>query len=401
MGGFSLKLKKLSVSLVVLTLMSVGFGMYASDNAQAAFIQTLSNNGLPNTFVAYDTAWNDAGTMAVVVGFDSSGTPGTNSYAYWASNDTYTPIANAGYNQQKLHAVDYFSQPIYDWPNVLLVDADWMEEDLIIYYQNLFQGCQAYVDTWDVWNGMAHGMTVNQGKPTVATMAGYDLVVWIPSRYMTGMFGGGDAFNVNDQNQVSLYLNGGGNFFLSNLEFSTFNSFAGPGNFGYDYLGCNGANIATNYEYYAWPKFGDSVYGHLSYGWQDWWISPWSGKTSATDNLFPGLGTVCYEGENDVGSRANTGLRYDSGVFKTIYFGFPLETLQMGYAFQVMQATLDWITAPSPDQSSDSMGAWGLVNAGLDTGDPFAQSFIPSIGSISKVEFYMYAFASTFDDFNI
>jgi hypothetical protein len=53
-----------------------------------------------------------------------------------------------------------------------------------------------------------------------------------------------------------------------------------------------------------------------------------------------------------------------------------------------MQRTLDWLIAPPPDQSSDSMGAWGLVNAGFDTGDPFAQSFIPSIGSISKVEFY-------------
>ena len=141
--------RKLSVSLVVLTLMSVSFGMFASDNAQAAFIQPLSNTGLPPTFIAYDTAWNDDGSMAVVVGFDSSGTPGTNAYAYYPNNDTYWPIDNAGYNQQKLHGVDYFSEPIYDWPNVLLVDADYNENNLITFYQNVFMNCQAYVDTWE------------------------------------------------------------------------------------------------------------------------------------------------------------------------------------------------------------------------------------------------------------
>jgi hypothetical protein len=393
------------VSLVVLTLVSVSFGMYASDNAQAAFIQPLDLLGLlPSTFIAYDTAWNDAGTMAVVVGFDSSGTPGTNAYSYWASNDTYTPIANAGYNQQKLHAVDFFSQPIYDWPNVLLVDADWMEEGLISYYSSLFSQCNAYVDTWDVWYGMTKGMTVNQGKPTAADMAAYDLVVWIPSRYMAGYMGlGGDAFNINDQNQVSLYLNGGGNFFLSNLDFTTYYwSTFSLGGFANDYLGASGYG-SMSYEYYVRNVSADAVFGGLGTVSQNWGV-PWGGfPPGHTDNLWTAPGaTYCFQGgSSDMLSWAYTGLRYDSGSFKSIYFAFPLETLPVYYASEIMQKTLDWITAPSPDQSSDSMGSWGLVNAGFDTGDPFAQSFIPSIGSISKVEFYMYAFSSTFDDFNI
>lgn len=393
--------RKISSAILAVVMVSMSFGMISSDSAQAAFIQPLSNNGLPSTFVAYDTAWNEAGTMAVVVGFDSSGTPGTNAYAYYPNNDTYVPIQNQGYNQQRLHAVDYFKQPIYDWPNVLLVDADYMEENLIGYYQTIFSNCQAYVDTWDVWYGMGHGMSVNQGKPSAAVMASYDLVVWIPSRFMVGMGGAGDALNPADAAQIALYLNGGGNFFLSNLEFSTFHSFAGPGNFGYDYLGCNGANIGTDYEYYAWPKAGDSVYSDLSYGWQNWNMGyGWSGMISATDNLFAGLGTYCYEGENGVGSRANTGLRYDSGVFKTIYFGFPLETLQIGYASQLMQATLDWLTSPPPDQESNYWGSSGAIDVG-GSANPFAQSFIPTQNSISKLEFFMYSNGASSDDFNI
>ncbi len=384
-------------------LVSVGFGMMSSDSAEAAFVEPLTPSpDLPSTFVAYDTAWNEAGTMAVVVGFDSFATPGTNAYAYYPVNDSYWPIDNDGWNQQKLHAVDYFREPVYDWPSVLLVDADWMEENLISYYQDIFSNCEAYVDTWDVWFGMGHGMSENQGKPTAADMTGYDLVVWIPSRYMTGMYGGGDAFNIGDQNQVALYLNGGGNFFLSNLEYSSWYSFAGPGNFGYDYFGVSGIMTTSNYEYWMNAQGSDSVYGGLGREWMNWYSYGWSGYPSQTDILYGMSGTAdCFQGEDNSYNLATTGIRYDIGIFKTVYLGFPLETLPVYYAAGIMQRTLDWLTAPVPDQFDEYMVNGGWIDVGMSTGNPWAQSFIPSQSSISKVEFYMYSMSSTTDYFEI
>ncbi|MFO7618074.1 MAG: hypothetical protein R6W91_00170, partial [Thermoplasmata archaeon] len=107
-------LKKLSTCMIAIMLVSVGFGMLLADNTKAAFIEQLSNNGLSSTFVPQDTAWNEAGTLAVVVGYDTNPSL-PNAYAYWPVNDTYTPLNNSGYNSQKLSAVDYFSEPIYGW----------------------------------------------------------------------------------------------------------------------------------------------------------------------------------------------------------------------------------------------------------------------------------------------
>ncbi len=398
-GGIEVKSNKLFASLIVLALVSLSFGMIASDNAQAAFIQPLSNTGLPSTFVAYDTAWNDAGTMAVVVGFDSSGTPGTNAYAYYPNNDTYRPIDNAGWNQQKLHAVDYFKQPIYNWPNVLLVDADWLGNDLITFYRNAFEGLDAYVDIWDVWDNPS----IDMGKPTAGDMAKYDLVVWIPSRHMEGYFGApGDALNPTDVAQISAYLDGGGNFFISNLAFSNYHTFGNAGDFTYRYLGANWINTNTEFEYWVRPQSGDPVFGDLSMEWMNWNTYGWLGAPWESDVLFAGLGNTCFQCRDSGGANwDNTGLRYDSGTFKTVYLGFPLETLPGYYVNLLMNNMLDWISQPSPDQSNEYMGNWGEIQLTTFPANKWAQSFKPTQTSISAVEFYMRANVASSDSFQI
>ena len=76
-----MNLKKLSVTIVVITMVSIGFGNIISDNAQGAFINNLSGTGLIGGFSSYDVAWNDDGTMAVVAGHEIGN--GQNAYAYF------------------------------------------------------------------------------------------------------------------------------------------------------------------------------------------------------------------------------------------------------------------------------------------------------------------------------
>ena len=101
-------LRKLSVTLIVIAMVSMGFGSMISENVQGAFIVPLSNSGLPADFVVHDVTWNDAGTMAVVVGYDSMGME-SNAFAYYPANDTYWPIDNHGNNNQRLYSVDYYN----------------------------------------------------------------------------------------------------------------------------------------------------------------------------------------------------------------------------------------------------------------------------------------------------
>jgi hypothetical protein len=94
-------------------------------------------------------------------------------------------------------------------------------------------------------------------------------------------------------------------------------------------------------------------------------------------------------------------MRYDSGTFKSVYLSFPLETLPSVYASDMMQCLLDWISEPGPDQSNEYMGDSVWIDVGVSIGDPWAQSFVPSQGSISKVEFYMFSTLSSSDYFEI
>ncbi|MFO7619012.1 MAG: hypothetical protein R6W91_05090, partial [Thermoplasmata archaeon] len=107
--------RKLSSAMIAMLLISMGFSMMASDSADAEFIVQLSNNGLSPDFVALDTEWNAAGTMAIVVGYDTAGGP--NAYVYYMLNDTYVPIDNGGNNGQRLYSVDYFREEVYGWPD--------------------------------------------------------------------------------------------------------------------------------------------------------------------------------------------------------------------------------------------------------------------------------------------
>ena len=64
--------------------------------------------------------------------------------------------------------------------------------------------------------------------------------------------------------------------------------------------------------------------------------------------IFPGLGTICIFGE-DAGMYAGTGIRYQSPDFKSIYLGYPLETMDPNDATRLMEMALSWYYEPIPD----------------------------------------------------
>ncbi|MCK5038652.1 MAG: hypothetical protein KAS16_06085, partial [Thermoplasmata archaeon] len=84
-------MRKISAILIVCAMMTVGITLTVDNTVSASdFIGIVGNNGLSGSFTPRDVAWNTAGTMAVVVGYDSANGP--NSYAFWPGNETWYPL---------------------------------------------------------------------------------------------------------------------------------------------------------------------------------------------------------------------------------------------------------------------------------------------------------------------
>ncbi len=327
---------KLTSILIVSAMLLMAFSINIDMNAHGAFINTLSGNGLNPNFIPLDTEWNTEGTMAVVVGQDV--TNGPNAYMYWPHNDTYFPISNY-VPGQILMGVDCYSEPVYNntqsapASTVLLVDADCANDGLVTLYDDPLVNQGYSVTIWDVYgtNGPA------EGKPQDTDMSSYDLVVWIPSRDTQGppVYSGGETFDSTDQNEVGNYLDGGGNFFLSNIYWSSYLPFAMPyslGEFTYDYLGLSGiSNTGSNRENAVMGNTGDSQFDGFGTAYLDWNLGNWGGTNPfQSDEPTVGNGEICaYIGWDmpplDWG---NGGVKYDAGTFKSMFMGFPVETLQ-------------------------------------------------------------------------
>ena len=252
--------KKLSVTLVVIAMVSICFSNIISDNVQGAFVELMPAHNFSGSGPT-DIACNDAGTMAVVSGVNGSGGP----IAYTYSPLTgYSPITSGYEPGQELYGVDYYREPVYDKPDVLLVDADWNEEGVINFYSSVLSNCWVDVTIWDVWDAPA----IDQGKPRAVDMAPYDLVIWFGSGYLDGSGGGGDGLNLADETEIALYLDGGGSFFFSNLAFTYNTAFGtGTGTFTFDYLGIRTVNDMSSYEDAVNETVDDEVFSGLGYCW--------------------------------------------------------------------------------------------------------------------------------------
>jgi hypothetical protein len=95
--GFS-KMKRIIAVAIVAAMLSVSFAVGVSSNTQADFIDTGMAVGWgPGEFTPLDMAWNDAGTVAVVVGQYITGPSSANVWVYDHFEESWTPL-QAGIN---------------------------------------------------------------------------------------------------------------------------------------------------------------------------------------------------------------------------------------------------------------------------------------------------------------
>ncbi|MCK4757054.1 MAG: hypothetical protein KAS67_01240 [Thermoplasmata archaeon] len=336
-------MRKISAILIVCTMMTVGITMTVDNTVSAGdFIETVGNAGLWGTFTPEDVAWNDAGTMAVVVGSDSVNGP--NAYAFWPSNETWYPLD--GYTSgQTLYGVDCYSERYVPTPKVLLVDADWDEDGLAGPYYSALDACNADVTYWDIWNFYA----ISEDKPTFADMEPYDVVIWVADRNMDGWNGPGDAFSAADEIQIEQYLDDGGSFMLANIYYTDYtdggSAAYSSGDFAYDYLGMNHiTDTWSMYDDYINETVDDEVYDGFGISWLDWWTYGWSGSPDANDYIWPSNGEICFFGtDSGMSFYYPMGIRYDQGSFRSVFFGFPYEVLSSSiHREKVMKNTLEF-----------------------------------------------------------
>ncbi len=394
---------KITSILIVSAMLFMGMSVNIDNNAQGAFMDTLSGNGLNPNFIPLDTEWNTEGTMAVVVGQDTANGP--NAYMYWPHNDTYYPIPNY-VSGQVLMGVDCYSEPVYNTTQsgsastVLLVDADYFDDGLVTLYDNPLVNNGLSVTIWDVYgnNGPA------EGKPSEIDMSPYDLVVWIPSRNTQGppVWSGGETFDGTDEAEVSTYLDGGGNFFLSNIYWSSYISAAMPyslGDFPYDYLGLSSiSNTGSNREDAVMGEPGDPEFDGFGTTYLDWNLGGWGGTNPfQSDEPNAGNGEVCAYIAWDMPplSWGNGGVKYDAGTFKSMFMGFPVETLQPSDADDFWSRAIDFfglsstgaltnyaMLNPSQDNtiyeedSSYSNGAGEYIFTGMNSGSDIRRALV-------------------------
>jgi len=240
---------------------------------------------------------------------------------------------------------------------VLLIDGDsnlngW---GTIVYYETALNNIGANYTIWDI---------VALGKPTAADMDPYDVVIWVPDKDMN--WGAPPYFNSADEAEVATYLDGGGNFLLSNIAWTDYTD-AGSyiysaGDFAYDYMGLTSVNGFSGNEFGLNGTIGDPVYGGFGpIPAFDWFQGGWGGFAPwASDDIFgitPGC-TIGLWNDDGAGSSEACGVYNDGGTFRTAFWGFPFEVVPQPWADDLMNRTLTWFsTTPGVPQMTLSKSA--------------------------------------------
>jgi hypothetical protein len=191
-----------------------------------------------------------------------------------------------------------------------------------------------------------------EGNPVTTDMTGYDAVLW-----NTGAL---ETQTIGPTNQVSIqqYLDGGGKFFLSSHGYldhqgiTTFTSgYLGVTSFVADALAASATGVALD-------PIGDALSFTLS--------PPFADKA---DNVTPGLATTWLEGPTG----GDIGVRYDSGVFKTVFMSAAFEGVPALDQPTVMGRILDWLVGSggATDVRPTDLPAPGELTLWQNSPNPF------------------------------
>jgi hypothetical protein len=205
--------------------------------------------------------------------------------------------------------------------SILVVDRDMSDFD--------YFGMEEYpYDEWQDYQEMLdnNGFTYTYYKvwvpwddgPDLATMQNYNLIIWF-----SGEIEGEDALTLNDESNLSAFLNNGGNLFFSSHLYLNKYGDGGPftfssGSFAYDYLGMRNADLEA-WDIYSQGNmngvtgsFADGYSCSLYCSFNFYSLMPAMITNHAGIDLFyitdPWPQGIC-------------GTQYDEGSFKTVYTG--------------------------------------------------------------------------------
>jgi hypothetical protein len=277
--------------------------------------------------------------------------------------------------------VDFVMLPV-GGGDILLVDADGSA----YYPDTVFTDVQAYFTdaltacgyTYDIWEKLSFP----EDGPDHTVMELYDAVVWFTGEAWTGS----QTLTANDETELGLYLDGGGNLFLSAMDYfydrySSAGAFS-PGQFPYDYLGVTSVNqdICNIID----PDVGhaDGYAGSVAEGlaydlWDPYTVTKVAqqGKNKgADDGLYIDeltiAGDAVFDADSmgvhmvDIGACQYEGTKGFKTVFTTVDFAGLVEGTNT--RAELMCAIMDWFFAP-PAQMWLSNGGVNPVIGNLAT----------------------------------
>jgi len=296
-------------------------------------------------------AMTDAQTEALIVRVIPDGSPGLGTVHLDAR-----PASNTSGAVGTVHTYHVFNQR----PSILFVDDD--------------TGASSEVQFDAAITGAGYfavPLTVDvDGNPPATFMDDYDVVIWNTGELATQTIG------ANPQAEIEAYLNGGGTFFLTSQG----------------YLNHRGLNTFTT-NFLKVSAFTSNVGAPTVVGVP---LDPIGDGLSFTltppfannaDAVTPGSGAFAWltSGAN------NVAVRYDSGVFRTVFMTAPFEGLSAPDAALLTERVLDWL-APSTitDVNPPATAAAGRLELSPNAPNPFASRTtvrfaVPNAGPVSLV----------------
>lgn len=218
---------------------------------------------------------------------------------------------------------------------VLLVDDDDNNPDVRSYYANLLSTLGIQYDVFDVANDQDQGrpdhilVPRHLPEPRLAQLQIYPVVLWFSGGESGGSLDPHAGPTEASETFLSQYLDGGGCLVLSSQDyFKDRGSVANP--FMLNYLGLN---TVSGDRHYTTVTGAGSVFSGIGP------LSLTFPFTNTADRIYPGTGA---ETAFTYFAPAAAGINKDGGIYRTIYLGFPLETVDSTNGPLVLQRALDY-----------------------------------------------------------
>lgn len=239
-------------------------------------------------------------------------------------------------------------------PQILLVDDDDNLPDVRGTYTAALTALGKLYDVWDTNN--------SDNEPTAAQLSPYKIVIWFTGHEFGGVAGPGAA----GETALATWLNSGKRLWIVGQDYlyDRDSPIGTPTAFMQNYLGA--ANPCTN-DVGQTTVTGQNVFSGLG----PYVLSyPF---TNFSDRISPNA-TALLAFAGNLGTPPQAAISKDSGVYKTVYFGFPWEAIATPTDRQaVMQRVLDWFAPQCATVRGDLDGNY--TRDGLDV-DGFADCIL-------------------------